>query len=75
MMSVGPELTVASATSATARVVDTRFYVQAIETGAFDFLAPPFTATDLAYVVRSALDNIVARRGARSHAAHTGGGG
>lgn len=58
-----------------ARVVDTRFYVQAIETGAFDFLAPPFTATDLAYVVRSALDNIVARRGARSHAAHTGEGG
>ena len=58
-----------------ARVVDTRFYVQAIETGAFDFLAPPFTVTDLAYVVRSALDNIVARRGARSHAAHTGEGG
>jgi len=54
-----------------ARVVDTRFYVQAIETGAFDFLAPPFTATDLGYVVRSALDNIVARRAARSHAART----
>ena len=33
-----------------ARVVDTRFYVEAIETGAFDFLAPPFNATDLAYV-------------------------
>ena len=48
-----------------ARVVDTRFYVRAIETGAFDFLAPPFVATDLAYVVRSALDNVVARRGVR----------
>ena len=45
-----------------ARVVDTRFYVEAIETGAFDFLAPPFVAGDLAYVVRSALDNVVARR-------------
>ena len=45
-----------------ARVVDTRFYVEAIETGAFDFLAPPFMATDLAYVVRSALDNVTARR-------------
>jgi len=45
-----------------ARVVDTRFYVEAIETGAFDFLAPPFMAADLAYVVRSALDNVTARR-------------
>jgi len=45
-----------------ARVVDTRFYVKTIETGAFDFLAPPFVAADLAYVVRSALDNVVARR-------------
>ena len=55
-----------------ARVVDTRVYVEAIETGAFDFLAPPFVATDLAHVVRNALDNIVARRDARSHAAHAG---
>ncbi len=54
-----------------ARVVDTRFYVKAIETGAFDFLAPPFVATDLAFVVRSALDNVVARRAARSHTADT----
>ena len=47
------------------RVVDTRFYVEAIETGAFDFLAPPFAATDLAYVVRSASDNVRARRASR----------
>lgn len=53
-----------------ARIVDTRFYVEAIETGAFDFLAPPFNATDLAYVVRSALDNAVARRAARRHPVH-----
>jgi DNA-binding NtrC family response regulator len=45
-----------------ARLVDTRFYVTAIETGAFDFIAPPFNATDLAYVVRSAMDNVIARR-------------
>jgi DNA-binding NtrC family response regulator len=45
-----------------ARVVNTRFYVEVIETGAFDFLAPPFNATDLAYVVRSAMDNVIARR-------------
>jgi DNA-binding NtrC family response regulator len=49
-----------------ARVVDTRFYVKTIETGAFDFLAPPFIATDLAYVVRTALDNVVARRGVQN---------
>lgn len=54
-----------------ARIVDTRFYVEAIGAGAFDFLAPPFVATDLAYVVRSALDNVVARRTARHHTAHT----
>ena len=56
-----------------ARVVNTRFYVEAIETGAFDFLAPPFNAADLAYVVRTALDNVVARRSARSQAAPTAG--
>jgi DNA-binding NtrC family response regulator len=53
-----------------ARIVNTRFYVEAIETGAFDFLAPPFNATDLAYVVRTAMDNAVARRTAHAHAVH-----
>lgn len=53
-----------------ARVVDTRFYVEAIEAGAFDFLAPPFAATDLAYVVRSALDNVSSRRAARTRSIH-----
>jgi DNA-binding NtrC family response regulator len=54
-----------------ARLVDTRFYVEAIETGAFDFIAPPFNATDLAYVVRSAMDNVVARRSTRAPATRT----
>ena len=45
-----------------ARVVDTRFYVETIEAGAFDFIAPPFNATDLAYVLRVAADNVIARR-------------
>jgi len=49
-----------------ARVVDTRFYLETIETGAFDFIAPPFVATDLEYVVRSALDNFTVRRGVRA---------
>lgn len=49
-----------------ARVVERRFYLEIIETGAFDFIAPPFVATDLEYVVRSALDNVAARRGVRA---------
>ena len=55
-----------------ARVVDTRFYLETIETGAFDFIAPPFVATDLEYVVRSALDNVAARRGVRARNGGTG---
>jgi DNA-binding NtrC family response regulator len=58
-----------------ARVVDTRFYVEVIEAGAFDYIAPPFNATDLAYVVRCAADNVIARRTARprtDHAAEEG---
>jgi len=46
-------------------VMDTRLYVEAIESGAFDFLAPPFNSTDLAYVVRCASGNALARRAAR----------
>ncbi|MGA3165693.1 MAG: response regulator [Terriglobia bacterium] len=48
-----------------ARLVDTRFYVEVIEAGAYDFIAPPFNATDLAYVIRSAVDNVIARRTAQ----------
>lgn len=44
-----------------ARVVDIRFYVQAMEAGAFDFMVPPFHATDLTHVVRCAADNVVTR--------------
>ena len=55
-----------------ARVVDTRFYLETIETGAFDFIAPPFVATDLEFIVRSALDNVAARRGLRARKRETG---
>jgi len=46
-------------------------YLEAMESGAFDFIAPPFNATDLAYVVRSAIDNVVARRSTHALAART----
>ncbi len=55
-----------------ARVVDARFYLETIETGAFDFIAPPFVANDLEFVVRSALDNVAARRGVRARNGETG---
>jgi two-component system response regulator PilR (NtrC family) len=45
-----------------ARLVDTRFYVEAIEAGAFDYIAPPFNSTDVRYVMRTALDDVIARR-------------
>ncbi len=53
-----------------ARVVDTRFYVEAIEAGAFDFLVPPFGSTDLAYVLRSAVDNVATRRSSHTPDVH-----
>ena len=48
-----------------ARVVDTRFYVETIQAGAYDFIAPPFNAADLAHVVRCAADNVLTRRAAQ----------
>jgi hypothetical protein len=53
-------------------VVDTRFYLETIQTGAFEFIAPPFVATDLDYMVRSALDNVAARSGGRERNAGIG---
>jgi DNA-binding NtrC family response regulator len=41
---------------------DTNLYVSVIEAGAFDFMAPPFEALELAHVVRCAADNALARR-------------
>jgi len=52
------------------RAVNTRLYVEAIECGAFDFVAPPFDATDLAHVVHCAADNALARRAAPPYAVH-----
>lgn len=37
-----------------ARVVDIKFYVEVIERGAFDFVAPPFTDSDVSHVLRCA---------------------
>jgi two-component system response regulator PilR (NtrC family) len=50
------------------RGVDTRLYLEALEAGAYDFIAPPFSVTDLAYVVRCAADSASARREALTRA-------
>jgi DNA-binding NtrC family response regulator len=48
--------------------IDTRLYASVIEVGAFDFIAPPFDALDLAHVVRCAAGNALARREAARNA-------
>ena len=53
----------------TARLPDLRLYVEVIQNGAFDFLAPPFVPSDLAHVVRCALENVVSRRHGQTHTA------
>ena len=47
--------------------IDTKLYVSVIEGGAFDFMAPPFEAPDLAHVVRCAADNALMRRRAATN--------
>jgi DNA-binding NtrC family response regulator len=49
---------------------DTRFYVSAMERGAFDFVAPPFERESLAFVTRSAALDAQRRRGALVQATH-----
>jgi DNA-binding NtrC family response regulator len=44
-------------------VVDVTFCVEAMEWGAFDFLAPPFALLQVAHVVEAAAINILRRRG------------
>ena len=47
--------------------IDTKLYVSVIEGGAFDFMAPPFEALDLAHVVCCAADNALRRRQAATN--------
>lgn len=51
------------------RVVDIRKYIQVLESGAFDFMTPPFEAHGLAYVVHAAAENVASRRAVHAHAA------
>ena len=61
-------LTLASKASLPVNVIvvapfaDVRFYVEAIERGAFDFIVPPLSDPELLHVVRIAAENAISRR-------------
>ncbi len=45
------------------RLVDINLYIEVIERGAFDFIVPPFGASDLSHIVRCAVWSTLSRRG------------
>jgi DNA-binding NtrC family response regulator len=49
-----------------ARLVDVQLYLEVIESGAFDFITPPFAACDVAHVIRCAADDVLHKRYAQS---------
>ncbi len=50
------------------RLPNTELYMEVMERGGFDFISPPFAASDLAYVVQSATGDLSKRWGARMRA-------
>jgi len=52
-----------------ARVADMRVYIDTIQRGAYDFITPPFVASDLTHVVRCAVENVRGRRHGQVRAA------
>ena len=49
-----------------ARLVDVRLYLEVIQSGAFDFITPPFPPGDVARVIRCAADDVLHKRYAQS---------
>ena len=45
------------------RLADIRTYIEVLQSGAFDFIAPPFEPIALAHVVSCAVGNVATRRG------------
>jgi DNA-binding NtrC family response regulator len=43
-------------------VADMEFYISVMERGAYDFIVPPFSHPDVAYIVRGAAESVCARR-------------
>jgi len=48
------------------RVVDVTLYLESLEAGAYDFIAPPFAADAIAHVARCALENARQREASRA---------
>jgi DNA-binding NtrC family response regulator len=48
------------------RAVDVPLYVETLQSGAFDFIAPPFEKAELAHVIRCAAGNTEVRRSEKS---------
>ena len=48
------------------RLVDVSLYVDTMEGGAFDFIVPPLSASELAHVVKCAVENVLNLRRAQS---------
>jgi FixJ family two-component response regulator len=46
--------------------VDVDLYVDTMEAGAFDFIVPPLSASELTHVVKSAVENVLGLRQAQS---------
>ena len=44
------------------RLVDNSLYISALESGALDFVVPPFNSSDVAYVIGNALRDLVSRK-------------
>ena len=50
------------------RLVDIRTYIEALQSGAFDFIAPPFEDLALTHVVNCAAGNVATRRNTQAQA-------
>jgi len=51
------------------QLVDVPLYIAAMESGAFDFMVPPFGDDDVAFVVKRATDDVERRSGRKARAA------
>ncbi len=54
------------------QLVDVPLYIAAMESGAFDFMVPPFGEDDVAYVVRRASEHVESRNGKKTRVAGAG---
>jgi DNA-binding NtrC family response regulator len=55
MLQVARDARPSSPVIVVSRVVDVRLYLDVLDSGAYDFLAPPFVPTDLAHIVKGAI--------------------